>query len=81
MEKSIIRSRIGLLGVGLLIVSYVRLFAFRFLTPAWSIAILVVSILAIIAFIIAAPLASKWWYSGTLFSILSALILLTCAWG
>ena len=63
---------IGLIGVALLLVSYVRLFGFRFMSPEWSIATLILSVLAVIAFVIAGRLSNKWWYCGTLFGILSA---------
>jgi hypothetical protein len=63
---------IGLIGVALLLVSYVRLFGFRFMSPEWSIATLILSVLAVIAFVIAGRLSNKWWYCGTLFGILRA---------
>jgi hypothetical protein len=81
MEKSINGIRIGLFGVGLLSVSYARLFGFKLLSPAWSIAIVTISALAVITFVMAARLSSKWWYCGTLFSILSGCLVFAFAWG
>jgi hypothetical protein len=73
--------RIGLIGVALLLISYVRLFGFRFMSPEWSIAILILSALAVMAFVAAGRLSNKWWYCGTLFGILSAFFVFAFAWG
>ncbi len=81
MERSAKGVRIGLVGVALLLVSYVRLFGFRFLSPAWSIAILALSAVAVITFVAAGRLSNKWWYCGTLFGILSAFFVFAFAWG
>lgn len=81
VEKAAKGTRIGMVGVVLLLVSYVRLFGFRFLSPGWSIAILVLSTVAVIIFISAGLLSSKWWYCGALFGILSAFFVFAFAWG
>jgi hypothetical protein len=81
MKRSITGTSIGSVGVALLLVSYIRLFGFRFLSPVWSITILALSVLAVIAFIMAGRLSSKWWYCGTLLGILSAFFVFAFAWG
>jgi len=81
MERSAKGVRIGLVGVALLLVSYVRLFGFKFLSPEWSIAVLACSAVAVIAFITAGRLSSKWWYCGTLGGILSAFFVFAFTWG
>jgi hypothetical protein len=72
---------VGTAGAVLLLVSYVRLFAFRFLSPAWSIAILILSAVAVVAFIVAGRLSSKWWFCGTLFGFLGVFLAFAFAWG
>ena len=72
---------IGAAGATLLLISYVRLFGFRFLSPAWSIAILVLSALAVVAFIVAGRLSSRWWYCGTLLGLLGVFLVFAFAWG
>ena len=81
MERSAKGARVGLVGLAFLSVSFVRLFGFRFLSPEWSIAILALSAAAIIAFITAGRLSSKWWYCGGLFGILSEFFVLAFTWG
>jgi hypothetical protein len=81
MESSAKGVRIGLVGVVLLLISYIRLFGFRFMSPEWSIAILILSALAVIAFLAAGRLSNKWWYCGTLFGVLSAFFVFAFAWG
>lgn len=82
MEKGLdIGARIGLIGVALLLISYVRLFGFRFISDEWSIVILILSALAVMAFVAAGQLSSKWWYCGTLFGILSAVFVFAFSWG
>jgi len=53
MESSAKGVRIGLVGVAFLLISYIRLFGFRFMSPGWSIAILILSALAVVAFVAA----------------------------
>ena len=81
MERPAIGKGFGFVGLLLLLVSFLRLFGFRFLSPAWSVAILILSALAVISFIVAGSLANRWWYSGVLFSILSALCVFAFAAG
>jgi len=81
MERSAKGVRIGLAGMVLLLISYIRLFGFRFMSPEWSIAILILSTLAVIAFITAGRLSNKWWYCGTLLGLLSAFFVFAFAWG
>jgi len=81
MERSAKGVRIGLAGAVLLLISYIRLFGFRFMSAEWSIAILILSVLAVIAFVTAGQLASKWWYCGMLLGLLSAFFVFVFAWG
>ena len=81
MERSFNGVRFGLVGVALLLVCYARLFGFRFLSPEWAIAILVLSVVAVIAFITAGLLANKWWSCGTLAGVLSAFFVFAFSWG
>jgi hypothetical protein len=81
MERPAKGTRIGIAGVALLVVSYVRLFGFRFLSPGWSIAILVLSVVGIIVFITAGILSNKWWYCGAFFGFLNAVLVFAFAWG
>jgi len=81
MERSPNGVRFGLAGVALLLASYVRLFGFRFMSPGWSIAILVLSALSVISFVVAGRLSNKWWYCGVLFGILSTFFVFAFAWG
>jgi hypothetical protein len=74
-------TRIGVVGVALLLISYFRLFGFRFMSPGWSIAILVLSAAAVIIFVIAGVLSSKWWYCGAFLGVLSAFLVFAFAWG
>ena len=73
--------RIGFVGSVLLLVSYIRLFGFRFMSPEWSIAILIISAIAIVAFFLAGQLSNRWWYCGALFAALSAFLVLVFSWG
>ncbi len=81
MEPSAKAVRIGLAGVVLLLISYIRLFGFRFMSPGWSIAILILSALAAVAFLAAGRLSNKWWYCGMLFGVLSAFFVFAFAGG
>jgi hypothetical protein len=81
MERLAGGTRIGMFGVALLFVSYFRLFGFKFLSPGWSIAILILSAVAVIVFVRAALLSSKWWYCGALLGALSAVLVFAFAWG
>ncbi len=72
---------IGWLGLICLLTSYVRLFAFKFLSPGWSEAILASSIIGFVAFLIAARLLSRWWYFGALASVLSGVLVLAFVGG
>jgi|HubBroStandDraft_5_1064220.scaffolds.fasta_scaffold743890_1 hypothetical protein len=81
LTTSVRGARIGAVGAVLLLISYVRLFGFRFLSPGWAIAILVLSLVSAIAFVTAGTLSSKWWYCGLPFGILSAVLVFAFAWG
>ena len=81
MEPLVKAKSVGVLGMGVLLISYVRLFGFRFLSPVWAIVILVLSAVSFISFIAAGRMSSKWWYLGTLFSLGSALLVFAFAWG
>lgn len=65
----------GLLGVALLLVSYIRMLGFEFLTPSWANIILALSVAALIAFILAEMLSRRRWYWGVLFAFLSVILL------
>ena len=72
---------LGLIGSVLLSVAYLRLFAFRFLSPEWAIAVLVLGGLAVATFIAAGRFSSKWWYLGVLLGLLSMFLVLAFSWG
>jgi hypothetical protein len=81
VEKHAKGTRIGIVGVALLLISYARLFGFRFLSPGWSIVILILSAVAIVVFITAGLLSSKWWLWGAFFGVVSAFLVFAFAWG
>ena len=62
MEGSTIGKYLGSLGVALLLVSYVRMLGFEFLTPLWANVILALSIAAVVAFFLAGLLSRRRWY-------------------
>jgi len=75
MEGSTIGKYLGSLGVALLLVSYVRMLGFEFLTPLWANVILALSIAAVVAFFLAGLLSRRRWYWGVLFAVLSVALL------
>lgn len=75
MEGFIMGKYFGLLGVALLLVSYIRMLGFEFLTPSWANIILALSVAALIAFILAEMLSRRRWYWGVLFAFLSVILL------
>jgi len=74
-------SRVGLTGIVLLLMCYLRLFAFRFMSPEWSIAVLALSITTVVMFAVAGRLSSWWWYCGIFPGLLSAFFVFAFAWG
>jgi len=75
MERATTGTCLGSLGIALLLVAFIRMLGFQFLTPNWAEVILALSIAALIAFILAGWLSRRRWYWGVLLALLSVALL------
>jgi len=75
MERSPTGKYLGFFGAALLLVCYVRMLGFEFMTPNSINMILAFSMTALTAFVFAGRLSRRRWYWGALFAVISVALL------